>query len=255
MANRSHETLVRAQFGARTDAYVASPVHATGEDLDQLAQAVGARPAARVLDLGCGGGHVAFRLAPLVGRVAALDMSAHMLEAVAAEAARRGLGNIATEHGTAESLPFADRSFDVVASRYSAHHWRDLPACLREARRVLKPGGLAVFMDTVAPGEALADTHLQAVELLRDPSHVRDYSVAQWVRALEEAGFTPGEPVLRRVRLEFSSWIERMRTPEVNVRAIRSLLAGAPGEVARHFGIEADGSFTVDAMTLEAARP
>jgi len=53
---------------------------------------------------------------------------------------------------------------------------------LREARRVLKPGGRAVFMDAISPGPALLDTYLQAVELLRDPSHLRDYSLAEWSR-------------------------------------------------------------------------
>ena len=255
MANKPHETLVGEQFGARAEAYVSSAVHAGGEDLEQLAAIAGARPAARLLDLGCGGGHVGFRLARLVGQVVAYDLSPDMLWAVAAEAAKRGLGNIVTEQGMAERLPFADGSFDMVASRYSAHHWRDLAACLAEARRVLKVGGLAVFMDVVAPASALADTYLQTVELLRDPSHVRDYSVEEWLRAVTAAGFSPGTVTRRRLPLQFSSWVARMRTSEVHIRAIRSLQAQMADQVVNHFDIRADGSFTVDTMTLEATRP
>ncbi|HLN23313.1 MAG TPA: class I SAM-dependent methyltransferase [Patescibacteria group bacterium] len=252
MSNKSHASVVRDQFGVRADAYVTSAVHAQGEDLQQLAVIIGARPTARVLDLGCGGGHVAFRLAPQVGQVVAYDLSTDMLRAVTAEAGKRGLGNIVTECGMAETLPFADASFDVVASRYSAHHWRDLAAGLKEARRVLKKGGVAVFMDVISPGAALTDTYLQAVELLRDPSHVRDYSLDEWRHAATAAGFVPGEATCRRLPLDFTSWIQRMATPDNHAQVIRSLQARMGDEVARHFAIQADGSFTVDTMTLVA---
>jgi SAM-dependent methyltransferase len=255
MENKSHDTVVKNQFSPRAEAYVTSAVHAQGEDLEHLAALVGVRPKARMLDLGCGGGHVAFRLAPYADQVTACDISEGMLRTVAAEAEKRGLCNIVTRQGAAQSLPFADETFDVVASRYSAHHWRDLPGCLRQARRVLKEGGLAVFMDTVAPDAALMDTYLQAIELLRDPSHVRDYSVGEWLRAAEEAGFQPRAVARRRVRLDFSSWVARMRTPDLHVQAIRSLLALMPEEVVEHFEVTEDGSFTVDTMTLEATRP
>jgi hypothetical protein len=52
--------------------------------------------------------------------------------------------------------------------------------------------------------------------------------------------------------LEFSSWIERMKTPEPHMRAIRSLQAMAGSAVARHFELEADGSFTLDSMLMVA---
>ena len=120
MEGESHHAIVRHQFGGRAQAYLGSPVHARGEDLDELVRLVGARPQAHVLDLGCGGGHVAYRLAELVGNVVAYDLSEAMVATVAAEAARRGLGNIAAGQGPAERVPFADGTFDVVATRHSA---------------------------------------------------------------------------------------------------------------------------------------
>jgi SAM-dependent methyltransferase len=177
-----------------------------------------------------------------------------MLAAVAEEARRRGLANIRIERGAAEGLPFPDESFDFVASRYSAHHWRDFRAGLREARRVLKPGGRAAFIDAVTPGLPLLDTFLQSIELLRDPSHVRNYSRAEWQQAVTEAGFVPGAVTERRLPLDFGAWVERMATPELHVRAIRSLQSGMAAEVIEHFDVREDGSFTLDTMTLEAAR-
>jgi SAM-dependent methyltransferase len=252
MPGKTHDAVILTQFGPRAAAYVASEVHAKGEDLADLARLVAGRPGARVLDLGCGGGHVGFAVAARAREVVAFDLSDDMLAAVRREAAARGIGNIRTAQGSVEALPFADGAFDVVLSRFSAHHWPDLTTALTEVRRVVRPGGIAAFADVVSPGPALLDTHLQAVELLRDPSHVRDYAVAQWRAALSAAGFAPGRPTLRRLRLEFGSWIERMRTEEVHRRAIRSLQDAAPAAVRQHFAIEPDGSFTVDTMVLDA---
>jgi SAM-dependent methyltransferase len=253
MADETSPSLVARQFGPRADAYVQSAVHASGADLDELKAFVAGKSFARVLDLGCGGGHVGFTMAPHVGEVVAYDLSADMLAAVAKEAASRGFSNLSTRQGRAETLPFEDASFDFVATRYSTHHWQDVPAALCEARRVLKPGASIMVMDAVAPENVLCDTFVQTIEMLRDPSHVRDYSVREWVQMLKAAGFAPAEPVRRRVRLDFATWIARMQTPQVFADAITALMAKMPDEVRAHFAIEADGSFMLDTASIVAA--
>jgi ubiquinone/menaquinone biosynthesis C-methylase UbiE len=253
MNTQDHSHLVTAQFGPRAAAYVTSQVHATGADLEQLAELAKAGPPnARALDLGCGGGHASFHVAPHVGQMVAYDMSVDMLNAVSHAAADRALGNIVTRRGVAEALPFPDRSFDLVVSRFSAHHWNDLELSLSEARRVLKDSGRAVFIDVVAPASPLCDTHLQTIELLRDASHVRNYSAAAWLSALTEAGFATGAKTARRLRLDFASWVARMRTPDLNIAAIRALQAQMPREVTDYLDLEDDGSFRIDTLTIEA---
>lgn len=251
-AQPAHDALVRTQFGSRAAAYVTSAVHASGADLSAIAALVAGHPGARVLDLGCGGGHVSFAVAPHVAEVVAYDLSDEMLAAVAAEAAARGLRNVATQRGAAESLPFDDASFDFVITRFSAHHWYDVRAGLAEARRVLAPNGRAAFVDVVAPPEVALDTFLQSVELLRDPSHVRDYAVDEWRAFLEAAGFAVTRTTPYRLRMHFDPWIARMQTPEVRSAAIRDLQALASAPVAKHFAIEADGSFMLDSIAIEA---
>jgi ubiquinone/menaquinone biosynthesis C-methylase UbiE len=247
-----HDTLVATQFGSRAAAYVSSAVHAQGEDLRDLAAFVAGHASARVLDLGCGGGHAAFAVAPHVAGVVAYDLSSEMLDAVAVEAAARGLTNLTTQRGSAEKLPFSDASFDIVMTRFSAHHWADMPAGIAEARRVVKRGGKAAFIDIVAPPEPALDTFLQSVELLRDASHVRDYTQAQWATVLDAAGFRITRTVKHRLRMEFASWIARMQTPALRRDAIRSLQTGAAAQVARAFELEPDGSFTIDSLAIEA---
>jgi ubiquinone/menaquinone biosynthesis C-methylase UbiE len=255
MNRKTQESLVDEQFGSRATAYLQSAVHAQGADLEALANLVRGQRQARVLDLGCGGGHVSFAVAPHVREVVAFDLSPAMLDVVARTAAERGLNNLVTQQGTVECLPFADASFDFVLSRYSAHHWPDLDAGLREAARVLKPGGVAAFADAVAAPAPQIDTYFQAIELLRDPSHVRDYAPAEWEAALARAGLLPTGSATHRVRLVFQTWIERMRTPPVQADAIRALQAVMPDHVARHLALEADGSFTIDIAVFQARKP
>jgi SAM-dependent methyltransferase len=247
----AHEKVVAAQFGPQAKAYVESAVHARGEDLDALEAIVRNLRPARALDLGAGGGHVAYLMAQHAAEVVAADLSADMLAAVAATAAERGLGNIATVETPAEHLPFEDGEFDFLGCRYSAHHWRDFDGGLREARRVLKVGAPAVFIDAIAPGLALLDTHLQAIELLRDTSHVRNRTAAEWLAALGRAGFQAQACRTWRLRMDFPVWIARMRTPEVNALAIRALQQAAAKETTARFAIESDGSFMLDVLMVE----
>lgn len=248
---KAHETMVEAQFGPRARAYVESAVHARGPDLEALEAVVAAARPARALDLGAGGGHVSYLMARHAGQVTACDLSSDMLAAVAATARDRQISNVTTVQAPAENLPFADGSFDFVGCRYSAHHWRDFEAGLRQARRVLKRGAPAAFVDVFASGHALFDTHLQAVELLRDTSHVRDYTAGEWVSALGRSGFALVAARTWRLRMEFATWTARMRTPDENARAIRLLQDAASAETRRHFAIEDDGSFLLDVALFE----
>ena len=247
----AHERVVEAQFGPRAKAYVESAVHSQGADLEAIGTL--AQNAGLALDLGAGGGHVAYALARHARRVIASDLSSEMLAAVARTAREKGLSNIETAQAPAEHLPFEDETFDFVASRFSAHHWRDFDAGLREARRTLKRGGKAAFVDVYAPGQALFDTHLQAIELLRDHSHVRDYTSAQWLDTLGRSGFALDACRTWRLRMDFPVWIARMQTPDENVKAIRALQIAASTETKAHFAIEPDGSFSLDMLMIEAS--
>ncbi|MEO6187134.1 MAG: class I SAM-dependent methyltransferase [Steroidobacteraceae bacterium] len=242
---RTHTQTVVAQFDPKSQAYLTSAVHAAGPDLklaSQLVQQPGL-PRGALLDVGCGAGHLAFALAPHFERAVAVDPAPAMLATVAAAAAQRGLPQIQVQQAIAENLPFAAGSFHVVGSRYSAHHWRDVPAALREMRRVATPGAMLLMIDLMGDERPLVDTHLQAIELLRDPSHVRDYSPSQWRCMLRDAGFDVQREAFWPTRLQFSSWVERMQTAPVSVAVIRTLLADAAQEVRTGLGVEPDGSF------------
>lgn len=250
-----HDVLVAQQFGSTARAYLESTTHATGEDLELLTAEIATVPHAVVLDLGCGAGHASFAAASQAASVIAYDLTAQMLSVVKREAAARKLQNITTVQGMAEVLPFPDSHFDIALTRTSAHHWHDVPAALGEARRVLKPNGRMLMIDIAGGDTPLLDTHLQAVEILRDPSHIRDYTAQEWMAFFREAGFSSAR--LNKqwpLPIEFSPWIERMRTSPERVAAIHSLWKTAPDEVRRHFEVQPDGSFALQKIMIVANR-
>ena len=202
---------------------------------------------ADVLDLGCGGGHVSYALAHAgVGRVVAFDLTAEMLGVVASEAATRGHTQIETHLGSAQHLAFEDACFDMVVTRYSAHHWPDVGQALGEVFRVLRPGGLLVVIDVISPEIPLLDTVLQTVEILRDESHVRDYRASEWRAMLTGANFSAPEFDQWRLPMEFNSWVARIGTAKARIDALKVVIDALPQEARRHFDVAPDHSFSID---------
>lgn len=253
MGSAVKESVAR-QFDAVAEHYRLSAVHAGGEDLAQLVVAAALRGHERVLDAGCGAGHTALALAPGAAHVTAIDLATAMLAQGQRLADERGLTNITFQPGDVEALTFADASFDLVTSRYSAHHWPHPQQALAEFRRVLRPGGRVLLADVVGYDDFVCDTHLQAIELLRDPSHVRDHTLAQWLTMLTTAGFTPVVRFTWALRLDFAAWVTRMATPSATVRQLRTLLTHAPSEVRIQLQVEEDCSFTLMGALVEGLR-
>jgi ubiquinone/menaquinone biosynthesis C-methylase UbiE len=243
-----------SQFGAKAANYLTSTVHATGADLERLNAMAGRLRCKRALDLGCGAGHVSFALAHGgAQRVTAYDPSAEMLGVVAQAAETRGLEQVIdTRVGAAEVLPFEANTFDLIVTRYSAHHWASVPRALAECARVIAPGGRMVAIDVIAPETPLLDTSLQVIEFLRDASHVRDYRASEWMTMYQAAGF--GKPTITtwKLSIDFEGWIARIGTPPDRVAALESVFSGLPSEAREYFQVGPERSFITDSAWMEA---
>lgn len=203
-----NKSLAQEQFGKTAAHYLTSKPHAQGKSLERLVALTSPQKGWRMLDVATGGGHVAYTFAPHVARVWATDITQEMLDQVKAEATKRGLTNIAAEYAKAEELPFDDESFDLVTCRIAPHHFDSIPKFLAEVRRVLKQGGVFALVDNVVPEGSVGD-YINAFERLRDPSHLRAWTMPEWRDALKKAGLAAGHEEQIYKTMEFKSWAQR----------------------------------------------
>ena len=241
---------VQSQFNQAAANYSTSPIHSSGPDLVEMVKAAQLTGHEHVLDAGCGTGHTALNFAPHVTQVVAYDLAESMLAQGAKLAAERNLTNIEFRLGDVETLPFADATFDLITTRYSAHHWPNPQRALQEFHRVLRPSGRLLISDIVSSSDFVLDTHFQIIELLRDASHVRDHTEDQWLAMLADAGFAGDVPHRWEVFIDYASWIKRINTPEQHAAMIRTLLTEAPDEVKHALKVQPDGSFTMQAALV-----
>lgn len=186
-------------WSERARLYAESDAHRAGDDLDLLVSwAVGAESA---LDVATGGGHVARRLREAGVAVVTCDPARGMHPDVVC---------------SAEDLPFADRSFDVVACRTAAHHFLDVRGAVAELARVSRDRVLVV--DTLNMGDAAEEA-----ETLRDPSHVRNYTEAEWRDLLGDAGLEIAELRVLEHVIDFPAWLERTGCSGETAARVREL--------------------------------
>lgn len=118
--------------------------------------ALGAREGRHFLDVATGTADLALLLAKRGASVEGVDPSTGMLEVGRGKVAAAGLdGKISLREGIAESLPYADSSFDGACIAFGIRNVPDRAAGLREMRRVVKPGGRLAILELNDPREGL----------------------------------------------------------------------------------------------------
>jgi ubiquinone/menaquinone biosynthesis C-methylase UbiE len=188
-------------WSERAEAYRQSAAHREGPDLDLIVEwAAGATTA---LDVATGGGHVARRLREVGLKVVTTDAAPGMEPDVIA----RG-----------EELPFADGSFDVVVTRLGAHHFGDVRAAMLEMARVA--GRMVIVVDNTFGGDALEEA-----ERVRDPSHVRCYTVEEWQTLFAECKLAADDIRWLPQRVEVEPWLERAGCTGEHAARVRELAA------------------------------
>jgi ubiquinone/menaquinone biosynthesis C-methylase UbiE len=235
---------VKEQFGLNAAAYVTSTIHSKGYSLERLVKLVDAHSDWIILDVATGTGHTALEFAPLVRQVIASDLTYEMLLTAKGEATKRKLTNIELVTADAEHLPIASGLFDLVLCRIAAHHFPDIYGFLDECARVLRPSGLLAIVDNIIPNAEhpgkqsilIRNTgrYVNAFEKLRDPSHVRCLSPAEWLAALHGAGFGIMHEEFIVKELDFDEWVNRMGVDAANRTRLEVMLRQAPKEVVEY---------------------
>jgi ubiquinone/menaquinone biosynthesis C-methylase UbiE len=231
--------LAQRQFSGSAQRFVESKLHREGDDLPRLVELAGLRGDERVLDVATGGGHTALAFSRRAREVVASDLTPRMLEVAAAFLREQGAHNVRCERADAEALPFPDGSFDVVTARIAPHHFPVPQRFVREAARVLVPGGRFLLDDNMVPEDDEFDAFMHRFEKWRDPSHVRAWRPSEWRAMCEAAGLvvTHEEPLAKKT-YDFAEWTQRMRMPEAEREALAAWLLAAPRRCREFFELQ-----------------
>lgn len=219
---------VQSQFGAATDGYATSEIHARGESLGILLELIKPRAEWQMLDVATGAGHTAMAFAPHVARVVAADLTEGMLAKTAELAAARGLANLAVRPADAEALPFEDDTFDLVTCRLAFHHFPNARQAVAEFSRVLKPGGRLGFTDNVVVPDKQAAGYYNAYEKLRDPSHNWVYPLVRLQAMFEQAGLQVEATRQFNKEFEFHEWADRQHVSAADKEKLLEMMRHIP---------------------------
>jgi len=213
------------QFTAQAEGFARSASIRDEAALELLTSFSGVGPEDRVLDVACGPGLVVCAFARLARAATGIDVTPAMLERARRHAEELEIDNVSWELGAVPPLPWADRSFEVVVSRYAFHHLHDPLAVLREMARVCAPGGRIVVCD-IAPKPGKADA-FNAMDRLRDPSHVRALTLAELGELYAQSGL--GQPRIAGYTLagDVDSLLARSYPPPGGAEAVRAMFTAS----------------------------
>jgi SAM-dependent methyltransferase len=203
----------RDEFARQAVNFSASPVITDQAQVERLVTAIGDAARGRVLDVACGPGIVTSALAAIAREVVAFDLTPAMLNKAQERCAKAGHTNVLFKEGSATALPFAAASFDVVVTRLSLHHFEEPQTVLIEMLRVLKPGGTLAVADVVSAEDPEKAALQNAIETLRDPSHVRMLPASELMALMTGRGLAVIRKETWDKPREFEEWVGIVANP------------------------------------------
>jgi ubiquinone/menaquinone biosynthesis C-methylase UbiE len=220
-----HSQEIQRAFTTQADAFEdASRNKVFTSDARWVFERLPLSPEDLVLDVAAGTGLAARQLAASARTVVALDATEAMLARGQAQAAADGCHNVLFMRGDAAALPFLDGSFDVVVSRFAAHHFERPEAVIAEMVRCTRPGGHVALVDLVAHEDPEVAEEQNRLERLRDPSHTRMLAAIEIQALLTEAGLEGIDVATRPLERPLLPWLEQAQTPAQTAGEIRQAL-------------------------------
>lgn len=223
----------QAQFDRQSSRYGKDHILSDTSDVAEIIRHV---KGTRALDVATGAGHTGLYLASQGWDVTLADISTAMLETAQTAAQERGL-RVETRQHTAEELPYADATFDLVTSRVAPHHFSSVETFVRESARVLRQGGSFVVIDgSIEDDQPEAEEWIHQIEKLRDPSHVRFIPPRQWRQMCELAGLSVVVCELQPFKQPDLNWyLDVANTSPENRTKVLELVRTAPDSARQLF--------------------
>lgn len=215
MINDTHDDTIRRAFRKQAGGFADPQLTlANRAYMEWMLDHLDIQPQFVALDVATGTGHLARALAERLHRVTALDLTPEMLAAGSVEAQKTGLHNIDFQVGSAEQLPYADASFDIVASRFAVHHFPDPVVPLREMVRVVRSGGQVCIVDLVAPDNKMLAARYNYFERVRDPSHVQALTAEELNSLFTQVRLSLVKYGKRDIEVDVDRWLSLTGAPE-----------------------------------------
>jgi ubiquinone/menaquinone biosynthesis C-methylase UbiE len=219
----SHDNRVRDEFTRQAETFSVSSAITDAALTQRFIDALGEAASGSVLDVACGPGILSAAIAKSAREVVAFDLTPEMLKKAAQRCATAAVTNVSFREGNATELPFPDGAFDAVVTRLSVHHFDRPQVVMSEICRVLRRGGRFVMADVIS-SEVPAESELQnAIEILRDPSHVRMLPGSELTSLVQEAGFAIEALAAWDKPREFEEWMGIVNDPS-RVPPLRTML-------------------------------
>jgi ubiquinone/menaquinone biosynthesis C-methylase UbiE len=218
-----HLQRVQQEFTRQASRFATAAAVTRDDLVRRFVDAVPVSADAVALDVACGPGIISAALAPRVRELVAFDLTPEMLSQARQRCTSAGLSNVRFRQGSATAMPFADSSFDAVVTRLSLHHFQHPAQPVAEMARVLKRGGALVVAD-VSSSEIAEESALHnAIEILRDPSHVRMLPESELLGLISGAGLVVEHHTHWDEAREFEEWVRIVDDPD-RVSPVRTVV-------------------------------
>jgi SAM-dependent methyltransferase len=219
----SNADIVLDQFTRQAAPFANSTAMRDEDALRLLVECSGAGASDTVLDVACGPGLVVAAFAKLCLHATGIDLTPAMIDKAREHAAALGLANVDWRVGNVLPLPFADRAFSVVTSRFALHHFPDPLSVLREMARVCTRPGRIVVADMAASDDPRRAAALNAMERLRDPSHTRALSLGELRDLFARAGLPAPREAFYDVRADLDGLLKTSFPAPGDIPVIRKM--------------------------------
>jgi ubiquinone/menaquinone biosynthesis C-methylase UbiE len=217
-SSEQQRDVVRREFEKQASNFeAAGSLFRDSSILDWIASHVDVPPGSTILDVAGGTGQLGRHLARAGGSAVIVDLTDAMLDAGLRSVQQEGRDDVVFVRGDATSLPFPDRQFDVVVSRFALHHMDDPGRAVAEMARVCRPEGTVTLIDMVAGG-----ARHDELERLRDPSHTRALPEEELRSLLSAAGRESKREAEWEQTMPLEPWLDQARTPDADRERIRA---------------------------------
>ncbi len=244
------------QFGRQAYAYSKGNIFVDGIHLSEVIKRSGVAKDHKVLDIATGAGFLALEFAKISNCVVGTDLTRNMLLNACEKQRNSGTKNTQFLLSDVESLPFFSETFDIVSCRFAFHHFPDPEKALLEMKRACKARGRIVLVDGVSSEDRSKSLFHNRIEKLRDPSHVRIYTLSEIKSILNALGAVIMDIVHWDIPQDFREWMSRAGTDEGKTKVIEGLMMQSMDGDSTGLRVKIEDGrlgFTYDTVILVAA--